>query len=110
MLFRSSVGELCEGTGSNVFVVLDGEIVTPPLSSGCLAGVTRALVVEAGLAVERPVPIAVFLQASEAFLTSTARAGQPIATVDGRPLGPPGEATARVAAYLRTVMDTDPEP
>jgi branched-subunit amino acid aminotransferase/4-amino-4-deoxychorismate lyase len=72
--------------------------------------VTRALVLEAGLAVERPVPMATFLGASEAFLTSTARAGQPIAVIDGRRLGPPGEATARVAAHLRAVLDGDPEP
>jgi len=109
-IFANTAGELCEGTGSNVFVVLGDEIVTPPLSSGCLAGVTRALVVEAGLAVEAPVPMAAFTGATEAFLTSTARAGQPIAVIDGRRLGPPGEATARVAAYLRTVMDTVPEP
>lgn len=39
-------GELCEGTGSNVFVERDGELLTPPLSSGCLAGITRELVLE----------------------------------------------------------------
>ena len=109
-IFPNTAGDLCEGTGSNVFVVLGDEIVTPPPSSGCLAGVTRALVLEAGLAVERPVPMATFLGASEAFLTSTARAGQPIAVIDGRRLGPPGEATARVATHLRAVLDGDPEP
>ena len=36
------VGELCEGTGSNVFVVVERRVCTPPLSSGCLAGMTRA--------------------------------------------------------------------
>ncbi|GAA3369269.1 aminodeoxychorismate lyase [Streptomyces sannanensis] len=45
-LFGNTMGQLCEGTGSNVFVVLDGEIFTPPLVSGCLAGITRALTVE----------------------------------------------------------------
>ncbi len=39
-------GELCEGTGSNVFVERDGELLTPPLDSGCLAGITRDLVLE----------------------------------------------------------------
>ena len=54
-LLMNTAGLLCEGTGSNVFVVLDGELVTPPLSSGCLAGVTRALVIEWTGAVERDV-------------------------------------------------------
>ena len=40
-IFANTAGMLCEGTGSNVFVVLDGEVLTPPLSSGCLAGITR---------------------------------------------------------------------
>jgi branched-chain amino acid aminotransferase len=39
-------GELCEGTGSNAFVEIGGELLTPPLSSGCLAGITRDLVLE----------------------------------------------------------------
>ena len=43
-LLANTAGELCEGTGTNVFCVLDGVPCTPPLSSGCLAGVTRALV------------------------------------------------------------------
>ena len=45
-VFANTRGELCEGTGSNVFVVRDGVVWTPPLDSGCLAGITRALAVE----------------------------------------------------------------
>src|SRR5690606_36162816 len=45
-IFGNTVGDLCEGTGSNIFVVVDGRLLTPPLSSGCLAGITRALVLE----------------------------------------------------------------
>ena len=45
-LLANVADELCEGTGTNVFCVLDGVAVTPPLSSGCLAGITRALVLE----------------------------------------------------------------
>lgn len=57
----NSRGELCEGTGSNVFVEIDDELVTPPLSAGCLAGITRELVLqwaaEEGLPVrERTLP------------------------------------------------------
>ncbi|OLT53114.1 aminotransferase class IV [Cellulosimicrobium sp. CUA-896] len=45
-LLANTAGELCEGTGANVFVERDGELVTPPLSSGCLAGITRELLLE----------------------------------------------------------------
>ncbi|NUU17609.1 aminotransferase IV [Cellulomonas humilata] len=45
-LLANTVGELCEGTASNVFVERGGELVTPPLSSGCLAGITRELLLE----------------------------------------------------------------
>ncbi len=45
-IFANTVGHLCEGTGSNVFYVVDGELRTPTLACGCLAGVTRALVIE----------------------------------------------------------------
>ncbi len=109
-IFANTVGELCEGTGSNVFVVLDGRAVTPPLSSGCLAGVTRALVLEAGLAEERPLPLAVLHHADEAFLTSTTRLGQPISHVDGRPLSPPGPVTRTVQRALEELLAATPEP
>src|SRR6202008_3080908 len=45
-LLGNTVGDLCGGTGSNLFIVLGGPLPPPPLSSGCLAGVTRALVIE----------------------------------------------------------------
>ena len=45
-IFANTRGELCEGTGSNVFVGLGGRLYTPPLSSGCLAGITRELLLE----------------------------------------------------------------
>jgi branched-chain amino acid aminotransferase len=40
-IFANTAGNLCEGTGSNVFVVSGGQLLTPPLTAGCLAGVTR---------------------------------------------------------------------
>lgn len=54
-VLANTVGELCEGTGSNVFVERGGELVTPPLSSGCLAGITRELLLEWGAADGLPV-------------------------------------------------------
>ncbi|MDQ1604085.1 MAG: branched-chain amino acid aminotransferase, partial [Actinomycetota bacterium] len=70
-LFANTRGELCEGTGSNVFLVLDGRVVTPPLSSGCLAGVTRALLLEWCDVEERVLPLPALQEASEVFLSSS---------------------------------------
>ena len=57
-MFANTAGNLCEGTGSNVFYVADGELRTPTLASGCLAGVTRALVLEWCGGVEVDAPLA----------------------------------------------------
>ncbi|MCU1462297.1 MAG: 4-amino-4-deoxychorismate lyase [Acidimicrobiales bacterium] len=110
-IFANSAGNLCEGTGSNVFVVRDGQLVTPPLSSGCLAGVTRELLLELTDAVEADVPIAALAQADEAFLTSSTREVQPIRAVDGRvlPAAPGGTATAALTA-LRELVGRDIDP
>jgi branched-chain amino acid aminotransferase len=103
-IMANLVGDLCEGTGSNVFVALDGQLVTPPLSAGCLDGITRALVLETTEAVERSVPIEALARADEAFLTSSTRDVQWIATVDGAPLGtaagPLTEAASEALAAL----------
>jgi branched-chain amino acid aminotransferase len=54
-VLANTVGDLCEGTASNVFVERGGELVTPPLSSGCLAGITRELLLEWAAAAGLPV-------------------------------------------------------
>ncbi|CAM5729122.1 aminodeoxychorismate lyase OS=Streptomyces alboniger OX=132473 GN=CP975_05830 PE=3 SV=1 [Streptomyces alboniger] len=110
-LFGNTVGQLCEGTGSNVFVVLDGEIHTPPLASGCLAGITRALTVDWTGAKERDLPLDVLDRADEVFLTSTLRDVQAVHRVDGRELpGAPGPVTAKAMRIFdeRAGHDQDP--
>jgi branched-chain amino acid aminotransferase len=89
--------------------VVDGELLTPPLSSGCLAGVTRDLVLEAGVAREADIDLAVFRLADEAFLTSTTRDVQPIAAIDGRSLPRVGgEATMRAADAFERAASAEP--
>ncbi|MFF1512123.1 aminotransferase class IV [Streptomyces sp. NPDC058326] len=110
-LFANTVGQLCEGTGSNVFVVVDGEILTPPVSSGCLAGITRALAVEWTGARETDLPLDVLESAEEIFLTSTLRDVQAVHRVDGRELSPaPGPVTAKAMRIFdeRAAEDRDP--
>jgi branched-chain amino acid aminotransferase len=97
-VFANLAGHLCEGTGSNVFYVVDGELRTPTLASGCLAGVTRALVLEWVGGVEVDEPLEVLERASEVFLTSTTRDVQGVSAWDGRELPAPGPITVEAAA------------
>jgi branched-chain amino acid aminotransferase len=96
-VFGNLAGHLCEGTGTNVFYVVDGRVRTPTLASGCLAGVTRALVLEwYDDVTEIDEPIGVLDRADEVFLTSTTRDVQPVSSWNGRELAAPGPATTAV--------------
>lgn len=114
-VFANTRGELSECTGSNIFVVIGDQIHTPPLSSGCLAGITRELTIEwcreAGLAVvEEALPLSVLHTAQEVFITSSTRDVQPVRQVDGRMLAAPGPLTARAAEVFaaRSAQGIDP--
>src|SRR3546814_35631 len=100
-LFVNLAGHICEGTGSNIFYVVDGELRTPTLASGCLAGVTRKLVLEWFGGVEVDASIAVLEQASEIFLVSTTRDVQAVHTLDGRSYPDPAPVTAEAAKIGR---------
>jgi len=96
-VFANLRGQLCEGTGTNVFYVVDGELRTPTLASGCLAGITRRLVLDWYGAVEVDEPIEVVAdRASEAFLASTTRDVQGIHRWDDRDLPALGPVTTEV--------------
>ncbi len=102
-LLANTAGNLCEGTGSNVLLVRQGRLLTPPLRSGCLAGITRELFLEwaaaDGLAVEEcDVPLAWLGDAEDVLLTSSTRDVQPVSSVDGRDL--PGSEIGREAVEV----------
>jgi len=104
-LFANTRGELCEGTGTNVFVVIDGETFTPPLSSGCLAGVSRELLLEMTDIEERTFPLEVLTTADEVFLTSTTRDVQALTKIDQRELAV-GPVTQKMAARFDEILMT----
>src|SRR5205085_3621527 len=93
-VFANLAGHLCEGTGSNVFYVVEGELRTPTLDAGCLAGISRALLLEWYGGREVDEPIEVLRTADEVFLVSTTRDVQPVSRVDDRVLDVPGPVTA----------------
>lgn len=109
-ILANLAGDLCEGTGSNIFVVIDGHVITPPVSDGCLAGITRDLVVEWCEVQERSVPLSALGDADEVFITSSTRDVHPVDRVDGRHLAAPGPMTAEIASTFRLRSAEDPDP
>jgi branched-chain amino acid aminotransferase len=109
-LFANTVGELCEGTGTNVFVVHGDVVRTPPLESGCLAGVTRALVLAwcPEVREERLTPDDL-RTADEVFLTSSTRDVQGVHAVDDRRLDAHSR-TASIASVFAANAALDPDP
>ncbi|MBI2709516.1 MAG: aminotransferase class IV family protein [Actinobacteria bacterium] len=111
-LFRNTAGALCEGTGSNVFLVRHGALLTPSLATGCLAGITRELLVELLEVTERDdLTVEDLRGADEVFLTSSTRDVQGVGCVDGNRLaGAPGDVTAMASAALLELQDRTLEP
>ncbi|MCB1062017.1 MAG: aminotransferase class IV [Verrucomicrobiae bacterium] len=115
-IFGNLAGNLCEGTGTNIFIVRDGQLITPPLAAGCLAGVTRGVVLDLcrdlGIeALEIDTPLADLESVDEAFLTSTLRDVQPIEIVNGKALAQsPGPMAQRLADAFRELVGREMNP
>lgn len=114
-VFANTRGELCECTGSNVFVVVGGEVITPPVDSGLLPGITRELVIEWGRAGgvpvhERPLPLSVLHEADEVFITSSTKDVLPIEAVDDHLLGDERPVTTHLAELFRSNASRDSDP
>ena len=85
-------GFVCEGVAENVFIIKDGQVITPPTSTGALPGITRRAVMELAeklgyLVVERNVTPSELFTADEVFLTGTAAEITPVREVNGRAIG-----------------------
>lgn len=102
-LMANTVGELCEGTGSNVFVVRDGQALTPPLTSGCLNGIVRELVLEIADVREESLPFDALFNSDEVFLTSSIRDVQGLTRIDDHELTV-GPVTTQIAADFASLM------
>jgi branched-chain amino acid aminotransferase len=95
-LLLNTAGNLAEATAANLFLVIDGGAVTPPVHDGALPGVMRAEVIKALAAAERTLKPADLANATEAFLTNSLGI-KPLVMVDGAPIGDgaPGPVTAK---------------
>lgn len=80
-VFLDSRGNLCEGTGSNLLLSVNGRLVTPALSTGCLAGIVRALVLESSAVDEAEVGESALLECDAVALLSSTRDVHPVSHV-----------------------------
>ncbi len=106
-------GYVSEATGENLFVVKDGELLTPPLAAGPLPGVTRASVMaiaaDLGMPVfERLMTRADLYVAEEIFCSGTAAEVTPVQEIDSRVIGEPGPITLTLQQkYFEIVKGQD---
>jgi branched-chain amino acid aminotransferase len=111
-VFLNEQGYLAEGSTTNIFLVSNGEIITPCLESGVLPGITRETVLEITRtsnmkATERWVQLNELIEAQEAFLTNSILELVPLVSVEGRPIGSgkPGRLTRDLLFAYRKVVD-----
>jgi len=109
-------GNVAECTGDNVFIMVGGKLLTPPLSAGALRGITRGAVIglatEMGLEVLEPDLTRYDLYNSdECFITGTAAEIAPVASIDGRVIGKgrPGPITKKFIAAYRALTNNEGE-
>jgi branched-chain amino acid aminotransferase len=103
-------GEVSECTSANVFIARGDKVWTPPLSSGCLPGVTRDILLHdihvAGYEIgEKTLLPADLEQADDVFITSTTRALLPVLEIDGRKVGGKGAAQKVLQAAFEKYVE-----
>ena len=116
-LMLNHLGYVAEATGDNVFIVRNGHIITPPVHTGILEGITREVVFELAGMMNQPlheedITLYQVYTADECFLTGTAAEIVPVATVDGRAIGDgrPGPITKRLMERFKEVTLTEGVP
>jgi branched-chain amino acid aminotransferase len=106
-------GNVSEAPGENIFIVREGQLITPPLSSSALEGITRDAIMKIGRDLdidvkERNVTRSELVISDEIFLTGTAAEITPIVSMDGKKVGngKPGMITKKIMEeYNEIVMN-----
>jgi len=111
-IFLNEQGYLAEGSSTNIFLVSNGELITPCFESGVLPGITRDAVLEIARtsnikATERWVQLNELIEAQEAFVTNSILELMPLVSVEGRPIGTgkPGKLTGDLLFAYRKLVD-----
>jgi branched-chain amino acid aminotransferase len=117
-IMLASDGHVSEGSGENIFLVIDGKLVTPATYNNILMGITRNTVIELaekelGIeTIQRPIDRSELYIADECFLTGTAAHVTPVAEIDRRKIGNGeiGEITAKLQEiYVRVIRGNHPK-
>jgi len=105
-------GYLAEGSTTNIFLMNNGELITPSLESGVLPGITREAVLEIARAaniktMERQLELKELIEAEEAFVTNSILELMPLTWFEGKPIGTgkPGQLTRKLLAAYRKLVD-----
>lgn len=115
-ILLNAAGRVAEGTADNVFVVRNGRVITPPVTEGALAGITRAAVLELARtshisSSEEPLAPYDLFTADECFLTGTGAELIPVASVDGRALRQcPGPVFRALQSQYQQLVLGEPTP
>ncbi|MCA9887291.1 MAG: aminotransferase class IV [Anaerolineae bacterium] len=108
VIYTTDTGHVLEGTTSNLFLVMDGKLITPHLER-VLPGITRRTIINAAskefVIEERDIDLDELYSADEAFITAANKRVVPVSTVDDRTIGDgqPGPVTQRVMALFDAV-------
>jgi branched-chain amino acid aminotransferase len=102
-------GMVCEGSGENIFVVREGQLLTPPHTASILDGITRRSIIQIArdlgyTVVERDIGRSELYMAEEIFLTGTAAELVPVREIDDHPIPAPGEITSVIAAKFEDAL------
>jgi len=117
-IMLSPDGHVSEGSGENIFLVIDGKLVTPASDNHILLGITRNTVIELAEkelgveTIERPVELDELFAADECFLTGTAAHITAVGEIDHRPIGngKVGEITAKIQKlYFEIIRGNNPK-
>jgi branched-chain amino acid aminotransferase len=105
-------GCLAEGSTTNIFLMVNEELITPSLESGVLPGITREAVLEIARTaniktLERQVELKELIEAEEAFITNSILELMPLIWFEGKPIGTgkPGQLTKELLAAYRKLVD-----
>jgi branched-chain amino acid aminotransferase len=108
-ILLDEIGHVCEGSGENIFIVRDGQLVTPPHSASILDGISRRSIMQIAQdlgypVVEREISRSELYLAEEMFLCGTAAELVPVREIDDHDLGGPGEITRVVQAKYEDAL------
>jgi branched-chain amino acid aminotransferase len=108
-ILLDEAGHVCEGSGENIYLVRDGEIVTPPHTASILDGISRKSIIQIArdlgyTVAEREIARAELYLAEEVFLSGTAAELVPVREIDDHDLGEPGEITRVIQAKFEDAL------